>query len=168
MSVAAVSSGMLKWRQPVECGEGVVYLSHRGVQLILAYSWARLAILVAGKGRGEYFISSVSTSIPVPLSSLSLSFISPTIYSISFLPLSGRRHKMIHEGWRVVKAQHHQKLWVKFSADGIFIYFSYFPQKKGFDISCKLSPLHEMSKPVFWGKKKNISICRLLIDWVGV
>ena len=28
------------------------FLRHRGVQLILAYSWARPAILVAGKGRG--------------------------------------------------------------------------------------------------------------------
>ena len=27
-------------------------LRYRGVQLILAYSWARPAILVAGKGRG--------------------------------------------------------------------------------------------------------------------
>ena len=31
-------------------------LRHRGVQLILAYSWARLAILVAGKGRGGMFL----------------------------------------------------------------------------------------------------------------
>ena len=30
-------------------------LHHWGVQLILAYSWARLAILVAGKGRRECF-----------------------------------------------------------------------------------------------------------------
>ena len=34
--------------------------------------------------------------------------------------------------------------------------FLIFPQKTGFDISCKLSPngdnLHEMSKPVFWEK----------------
>ena len=30
-------------------------LSHRGIQLILAYSWARPAILVAGKGRGGIF-----------------------------------------------------------------------------------------------------------------
>ena len=29
-----------------------IYLRYRGVQLILAYSWARPAILVAGKGRG--------------------------------------------------------------------------------------------------------------------
>ena len=28
-------------------------LCHQDVQLILAYSWARLAILAAGKGRGE-------------------------------------------------------------------------------------------------------------------
>ena len=36
---------------------------HRGVQLILAFIWARPAILVAGKGRaGNIFISSVSLS----------------------------------------------------------------------------------------------------------
>ena len=31
-------------------------LCHWGVQLILAYSWARPAILVAGKGRGGMFL----------------------------------------------------------------------------------------------------------------
>ena len=31
-------------------------LRHRGVKLILAYSLARLAILVAGKGRGGMFL----------------------------------------------------------------------------------------------------------------
>ena len=31
-------------------------LRHRGVQLILAYSWARPAILVVGKGRGGMFL----------------------------------------------------------------------------------------------------------------
>ena len=63
-------------------------LHHRGVQLILAYSWARPAILVAGKGRGECFISSVSSPsflflfLPCPslssplLSLLSLFFLS--------------------------------------------------------------------------------------------
>ena len=30
-------------------------LRHRGVQLILAYSWARPAVLAAGKGRGGMF-----------------------------------------------------------------------------------------------------------------
>ena len=34
-------------------------LRHSGDPLILAYSWARPAIFVAGKGRGNVFISSV-------------------------------------------------------------------------------------------------------------
>ena len=49
-------------------------LRHRGVQLILAYNWARPAILVAGKGRGEMFLfllflhfHSCSSFSPVPL-----------------------------------------------------------------------------------------------------
>ena len=48
-------------------------LHHRGVQLILAYSWARPAILVAGKGRGGMFLfllflhfHSCSSFFPVP------------------------------------------------------------------------------------------------------
>ena len=66
-------------------------LRHWGVQLIRAYSWARPAVLVAGKGRGGMFLFLLFlTFIPVPLSSLSLSFISSTISSISFLPFSGR------------------------------------------------------------------------------
>ena len=47
---------------------------HRGVQLILAYSWARPAILVAGKGREVMFLfllflhfHSCSSFFPVPL-----------------------------------------------------------------------------------------------------
>ena len=80
-------------------------LRHQGMQLILAYSWARPAILVAGKDIGGicFFIF-----IPVPLSSLFFSFISSTISSISFLPLSVRWHKMTHKGWRVIKLQHNQ------------------------------------------------------------
>ena len=80
---------------------------HRGVQLILAYSWATPAIIVAGKGRRGMFLfllclhfHSCSSFFPV------LSFIS----SISFLPFSGRRHKMTHKGWRVVKPQHNQSV----------------------------------------------------------
>ena len=73
---------------------------------ILAYSRARLAILVAGKGSGEcFYFFCFNPFIPVPLSSLSLSFIS-TISSISFLPFSGRWHKMTHKSWHVVKPQH--------------------------------------------------------------
>ena len=63
-------------------------LRHWGVQLILAYSWARPAILVAGKGRGNVFISSVSSLsflflfLPCPsLSSLLLSL--PSLFSLS-------------------------------------------------------------------------------------
>ena len=48
-------------------------LHHRGVQLILAYSWARPAILVVGKGRGGMFLfllflhfHSCSSFFPVP------------------------------------------------------------------------------------------------------
>ena len=77
-------------------------LCHWGVQLILTYSWARPAILVAGKGRGGMFLCFLLlfffAFIPVNLSSLSLSFISSTISSVSFLPFSGRRHKMTHNG----------------------------------------------------------------------
>ena len=49
-------------------------LHHRGVQLILAYSWARPAILVVGKDRGGLFLfllflhfHSCSSFFPVPL-----------------------------------------------------------------------------------------------------
>ena len=97
----------------VSCTSG-----HQGVQLILAYSWARPAILVACKGRRGMFLfllflhfHSCSSFFPV------LSFISSTISSISFLPVSGRRHKMTHKCWRVVKPQHNQSIrieWIIF------------------------------------------------------
>ena len=74
-------------------------LRHLGVKLILAYSWARSAVLAAGKGRGgNVFISSVPSFSFIFLSPLSLSFISYTISSIYLLPYSGRRHKMTHKG----------------------------------------------------------------------
>ena len=83
-------------------------LHHRGVQLRLAYSWARPAIFVAGKVEGEcFYFFCFYTFIPVYIFSLSLSFISSTgtIFSISFLPFSGRWHKMTHKGWHVVRPQ---------------------------------------------------------------
>ena len=62
-------------------------LCHRGVQLIMAYSWARPAILVAGKGREVMFLfllflhfHSCSSFFP------SLSFISSAISSVSVSP----------------------------------------------------------------------------------
>ena len=82
-------------------------LRHQGVQLILAYSWARPAVLAAGMGRGGMFdFFCVFIFIHYLLSPLSLSFISSTTSSISLLPFSGRRHKMTHRGWHVVKPQH--------------------------------------------------------------
>ena len=90
-------------------GEGVWILRHWGDQLILAYSLTRPAILVAGKGRGGMFLFfCFFTFIPVPLYSLSLTFISSTISSpqLSLLPFSRRRHKMAHKGWHVIKPQH--------------------------------------------------------------
>ena len=85
-------------------------LRHRSIQLILAYSWARSAILVAGKGRRGMFLfllflrfHSCSSFFPVPLS-----LVSSTISSFYFLPFSGRRHKMTHKNWRVFKPHHNQ------------------------------------------------------------
>ena len=75
-----------------------MYLHHPGVQLILAYSWARPAILAAGKGRGEnVFISSVSSLSFIFLFLPCPSFTSSTISSNSLLPFSGRQHKMTHK-----------------------------------------------------------------------
>ena len=64
-------------------------LHHWGVQLILAYSWARPAILVVGKGRGGMFLfllflhfHSCSSFFPVPLSSPLLSLLSLFSHSL--------------------------------------------------------------------------------------
>ena len=61
-------------------------LRHWGIQLILAYSWARPAILIAGKGRGGMFLFLLSSFLflllPCPsLSSLLLSLLS--LFSLS-------------------------------------------------------------------------------------
>ena len=63
--------------------------SGRPTDMILAYSWARPAILVAGKGRGGMFLFCFFTFIPVPFSSLFHAFISSTLSSVFFLPFSG-------------------------------------------------------------------------------
>ena len=74
-------------------------LCHRGVQLILANSWARPAFLVVGKGGGGmfFFISSVSSLsflfafFPVPLSSLLLSLL--PLFSLSLRDDTKMTHK---------------------------------------------------------------------------
>ena len=65
---------MSDWRGWSGGAKVLCILHHRGVQLILAYSWARPAILVAGKGRGGMFLfllflhfHSCSSFFPVPL-----------------------------------------------------------------------------------------------------
>ena len=63
-------------------------LRHRGVQLILDYSWARPAILVAGKGGGESFsFFCFFTFIPVHLSSC-LTLLSPLLFLLALFFLS--------------------------------------------------------------------------------
>ena len=61
-------------------------LHHQGVQLTLAYSWARPATLVAGKGRGRMFLfllflhfHSCSAFFPVPLIHLLYYLFSPSL-----------------------------------------------------------------------------------------
>ena len=77
------------------------YLRHRGIRFTLASRWAMSAILVAGRGKGDNFCTSVffffflffvfhfhSCSSLKPV----LFFISSTISSISFFSFYGRRH----------------------------------------------------------------------------
>ena len=58
------------------------------------------------------FLPCPSLSSPL-LSLLSLS----TISSISFLPFSGRQHKMTHKGWHVIKLQHSQSIYTYYTPD---------------------------------------------------
>ena len=71
-------------------------LRHRGVQLRLAFSWARPDILAAGKGRGgeRFYFFCFFTFIHFPPSTLSLFFIFSTLSSICLLPFSRRPHKI--------------------------------------------------------------------------
>ena len=64
-------------------------LRHRGVQLIFAFSCARPAILVAGKGReGNVFISSVSSLLLMFLFLSCPSLSSPLLSLLSLFSLS--------------------------------------------------------------------------------
>ena len=67
----------------VGCGKVSCILHHQGVQVNLAYSWQGLLSLWQVGVEGNVFIFFYFFPlIPVPLSSLSLSFISSTISSI--------------------------------------------------------------------------------------
>ena len=63
-------------------------LRHRGVQVILAYSWARPAILVVGKGEGISFIPSVSSLSFLFLFLSCPSLSSPLLSHLSLFSLS--------------------------------------------------------------------------------
>ena len=105
-SLSLSLSGVVGW-----C-EGAVYLTSPGRPTDIGLRLGKACyILVVGKGRGGMFLfllflhfHSCSSFFPVP------SFISSTLSSISFLPFSGRRHKMTLKGWRVVKPQHNQSI----------------------------------------------------------
>ena len=72
-------------------------LRHRGVQLILVYSWAWPAILVAGKGRGEMFLFLLILHFHSCSSFFSVSFLSSLLLSLSSLfSLSLEDDKMTH------------------------------------------------------------------------
>ena len=93
------------------CGEGV-YLTSSGNQMILACSWARPAILVAGKGRRGMFLfllflhfHSCSPFFPVPL----FHFLSSSISSI-FSPFLLETTQNDPQGLRVVKLQRNQSI----------------------------------------------------------
>ena len=80
-------SSRLEGSRVVGCGKVSCILNHRGIQLILAYSWARLDILVADKGRGECFLfllflpfHSCWSFFPVPLFHLLYYLFSPFLW----------------------------------------------------------------------------------------
>ena len=109
-SVAQLNVGLTGNQRVVGRSKGVVYPASLGVQLILAYSWARPAILAAGKGRGGMFLfllflhfHSFSSLFPVPLFHFLLSLL--TLFSLSL-----GDNTVTHKGWRVVKPQHNQSV----------------------------------------------------------
>ena len=96
-----VSKIFQKLFKPLPCHKSIGKMLHAICISAVAVSlrWAS-----CGPWASCYFFC-FFTFIPVPLSSLSLSFISTTI---SCLPFSGRWHKMTHKGWCVVKPIHNQ------------------------------------------------------------
>ena len=95
----------------VGCGEGVVYLTSKGRPTDTGLQLEKPIILVAGKGRGGMFLFQLflhfhSCFFPVRL-------FHPLYYVFyCFLPFSGRWHKMTHKGWRVIKPQQNQSIWL--------------------------------------------------------
>ena len=65
------------------------------------------------------------------------------------------------EGVPLYLVKAYQAWRIKISAEDILKYLTFFSQKIGFDILCKLSPsedyLHEMSKPIFWDREQKLT-----------
>ena len=141
-------------------------LHHRGIQLILVYSWTRPAILVAGKGRGGMYLfllflhfHSCSSFFPVLLFHLFyylFYLFSPFLWETTRVDVLLNPTQSISQSInQSIDKKDVCDLADKFPLDpaeslplsGLiqqmtnWWYFSYFSQKTGFDISCKLSPL---------------------------
>ena len=100
--IYTLPGGVVGW------GKGVVCLTSPSVQLIFAYIWARPAILAEGKGRGEMFLFLLFLHFHSFSFLHCPSLLSPLLSPISLLSFSGRRHKMTHKCWRVIKPQLNQ------------------------------------------------------------
>ena len=71
---------------------------HRDTQLILAYSWARPAILVAGMGRGGMFLFLLFLHFHSCFSFFHFSLLSLVLSLLALFSLSLGDDKMIHKG----------------------------------------------------------------------
>ena len=82
------------WIRLYICGGWLGVAKVPGRQTDTGLVWLGLLSLLLVRVEGEcFYFFCFFTVIPIPLSSLFLSFISSTISSISFLPFSGRRQK---------------------------------------------------------------------------
>ena len=121
----------------------------------------------------EKIIKNITTSTSNLLSAEFLwRNLTPFISEVLTLCESCRILSLTFEGWA---------LWVKNLADDILNYFSYFSQKKGFDISCSLWPICMKCQSLFsGGKKKRIFFHNVILlkflhrvlsidwDWCGI
>ena len=140
------NSGVVGW-----CG--VVYLMSPDFQLILAYSWARTAILIAGKGRGGMFLFFLflhfhSCSSFFPVSLLHLLYYLFYLFYYLFSPFLWETTQNGPQGLHVVKPQHNKKnhgkfciimnrLW-PFCAFGIFPAFEPVDQERCFSCTDRI------------------------------
>ena len=123
-------------------------LRHRGVQLILAYSWARLAILAAGKGRGNcFYISSVSSLLFLFLFSVPVFYLLYYFFYLFSLSLGD-------------DTKWHTRVDMSTQSD----FFLFFRKNESWHfmlIICQADQLHEMLRSVFSEVLKKMKKIRL-------